>query len=511
MSLIPPLKFYFNSPVSPDNSSPVTAAPNDSWFNSTNSLYSIPVSIANNSVTASFNKNSFIQTYNLSTELYLDNNNDNLTNSIGNFLATNLNIKTNIQGIFNNRNALRLYVVYDKNIYYGTIISSYSNNNNFRLNANGSLNDIVTEYNIIYSDGYYAYLTNNVTNQYNITTLEIINGIRTVTIPPDPTGKYALVDVIAKYSLVDICYYNNITSTFVSNNNNIISDYFLNAVLTQDVTIQLPIGTYTSNFITKSNVVNPSNFDGLEFELYSIPNKNALLKSGNIFGLLISYNKIPTILGTVASYSSSKRFGVILYADGDFTYLNNKGVLLFPYAKSIDLSTGTRIISIPAVPSDYVTAQTRVSPNITVGTVTTYYTFYNEKINNANVYNQDYNTQNYTLGTSNIYDSYDFINNVPGNIIGTIVAYKVTSTAQNGLQTTGTITSYNFANGSILLTASIDNYALTNIGDLVANVRQNQNIISHSINYDQAFNGVYNVTVNSGLKIDTVFVNSLVN
>jgi hypothetical protein len=87
--------------------------------------------------------------------------------------------------------------------------------------------------------------------------------------------------------------------------------------------------------------------------------------------------------------------------------------------------------------------------------------------------------------------------------------YKITSTATNGLQITGTITSYNFENGSSLFTATIDNFSLTNIGDLISNVKQNQNIISNSIDYDQAFNGCYNVTVNSGAVINTATKESI--
>jgi hypothetical protein len=87
MSLIPPLIIYHYSPVSPQNSSSGTAAQNNSFFNSTNSLYTIPISIANNITPTSFDKNAFIHDYNMLTKLYLTNNNDDLSNSIGNFLC----------------------------------------------------------------------------------------------------------------------------------------------------------------------------------------------------------------------------------------------------------------------------------------------------------------------------------------------------------------------------------------------------------------------------------------
>ena len=86
LPIVPPLVIYNYSPVSPENSSPGTAASNNSFFNSTNTLYSIPISIANNTVPTSFDKNSLIHTYNTCTELYLSNNNHTLSNPIGNLI-----------------------------------------------------------------------------------------------------------------------------------------------------------------------------------------------------------------------------------------------------------------------------------------------------------------------------------------------------------------------------------------------------------------------------------------
>lgn len=291
-SIVPPLKFYFYSPVSPDNSSPGTAAPNNSFFNSTNSLYTIPISIANNIVPKSFDKNSFIHTFNLTTELYSTNNNNVLSGLLGNYIIKISNIKSNINTVYNYRNGhLGTFIVYNNHIYYGTIITSFAKTYKINFNSNGGNNDGVYEYNVIYSDGYYAYLTNSV-KVYNIITIEIINGIRNVTIPADPTGKYELVNVIAKYNMLDLCYYNNIESNYVSNNNNVISDYFLNAVLTQDADITLPVGTYLSNYINKYNLVNTSNIDGIQLQIFSSNLQTSqLIKQGNIFGLLISYNK----------------------------------------------------------------------------------------------------------------------------------------------------------------------------------------------------------------------------
>jgi hypothetical protein len=508
-TIVPPLKIFNYSPVSPDNSSPGIAAPNNSFFNSTNSLYTIPISIANNTVPTSFDKNSFIHSYNTSSEYYLTNNNNVLSNPIGNYIGKGLNIKLNTQSIYNYKNGLGIIIIYNSNFYYGTIIASSSKMYKTSLNSNGTAISGIYLDNIIYSDGYYAYLTNNVTT-YSTLTVEIIDGVRIVTIPPDPTGKYELVDVIAKYNMINLCFYNNISSNYISNNNNVINDYYLNAILAQDVDITLPVGNYLSNYINKFNINNTSNFDGMQLQIFSIPKTSQILKQGNIFGLLVSYNKPITNTGTNIK-TERPSYGVILYADGDFKYLNNKGVQLYPYIQLIDNNTGTKILDIPTVPADYVIPQTKVSPNITVGGVTTYYTFYYEKLNNANVYNPNYNTQSYTLGTSNMYDSYDFINNIPGNIIGSVVAYKITTISKIGVQTTATITSYNFNNSSILLTAVVDNYSLTNIGDLISNVKQDQNIISHSIDYDLAYNGVYNITVNSGVMVNTVFVNSLIN
>ena len=508
--LIPPLSMFNYSPVSPDNSSPGTASPNNSFFNSTNSLYSIPIAIANNIVPTSFDKNSFTHTFNSTTPLYLSNNNGILSSPIGNAIGKTLNIKSNINTIYNYRNGhFYTLLIYDSNIYYGSIIVSCAKTYKISFNSNGAWNDGVYDFNIIYSDGYYAYLTNNV-NIYSIIKLEIIDGIRSLTIPADPTGKYALVNVIAKYNLISLCYFNNITSNFVSNNNNVMNDYFLNATLTQDIDVKLPVGNYLVNAITKYNNNFNSNNDGLAFQLFSIPKTSSILKQGNIFGLLVLYNKSFTNVGTIIR-GNTPSYGVILYADGDFDYLNNEGVLLYPYLQTIDNNTGARIVNIPSIPSDYVIPITKVSPNITVDGVTTYYTFYYAKLNNANVYNSDYNVQSYTLGTTDMYDSYDFVTNTPGNIIGSVIAYKITLKSSNGVQTTGTVTSYNFDNGSSLFTATVDNYSLTNIGDIISGVTQKQNIISSSLNYDQAFNGCYNVTLNSGTFINTVFVNSIIN
>ena len=99
-----------------------------------------------------------------------------------------------------------------------------------------------------------------------------------------------------------------------------------------------------------------------------------------------------------------------------------------------------------------------------------------------------------------MYDSYDFVNDIPGNIIGSVITYYTTtiikdnSSINNGLNVTFSITLYNFNNGEFIMTATLNNFSLKKVGSIVSDVIFTENIISNSPNYSQLYN-LYNTSV----------------
>ena len=503
--IYPLLKFYYYSSKSPTNSSAITSIPNNSFFNSLNTNESIASAICTNVPNSSFDKNIFTHTYNSYAKLYLHNNNNILSNSIGNLLAKVLSIKINN---FNNiyaYNSLLTYYIYDQsNFNLGTILCSYTYNYLSQIDSNGSLIDNKYLLNIIYSDGYYTYLMNNTSLKI---TIEIINGIRNVTIPSDPTNNYDPIDNILNYNLIDLFSFKNTNSNFTPTDNPLCTYLITGQIF--DINSHIQIGTTLNSYTIVLNTNNSNNYDCAEYQIFSIDKTSSMLaKSGKILGLIVESNKIITTFG---SFSNTIRIlnGIILYADGDFAYLNSTNKLL-PYKESIDKKTAIRTISVPDISINNIPI-TFVPENQVINKKAIYYTFYHVELNNSNVYNNTIDTQEFTLGTNYLYDSYDSINNIYGNVIGSMIVNKTTSILHNNDILTMTNISYNFNNGLILFIVGVYIKPLTKIGNLINGITINQKIISCSPEFNTLTYTPYNITVISGSPIFKVSINCLRN
>ena len=504
--IYPVLKFYFYSPNSPNHSSPTTAISNNSFYNQVNTCNSVASAISMNLTLTSFDKNIFSHTYNANANLYLNNTNDILSNSIGNLLAKRLSIKTNnFNNIYANNQLVTFYIYDQSNFNFGTITCSFAYNYLSQLNSNGFDLDSIYIMNVIYSDGYYTYLINNPSLKI---TIEIINGIRNVTIPSDPSNNYDPTNNILNYNLIDLFSFKNTDSNYTLTDNTL-NTYFITGQIF-DKNLQIQIG---QSLISHTNVLNATysnNHDCLDLQIFSIENTSSVLaKSGNILGLIVESDKIITTHGSFSN-TNDTLFGSILYADGDFTYLNATNTLL-PYKESINKQTGIRTLSVPDI-NPYNKLNTFVPENQIINGKMVYFTFYYLNVNNSNVYNNAIDTQDYTLASNFIYDSYDYINNIAGNIIGSIIVYKTTNiTLQNNNIITMSFSTFNFNNGLILFTVGVYILPLTKIGDRVNGTSIHKKIISCSPEFNTMFFSSYSITDITGKIVSSVSINCLNN
>ena len=99
-------------------------------------------------------------------------------------------------------------------------------------------------------------------------TLNIINFIRTITIPPDPTGNYSLIDVSKQYNFINLFYFTNANTNFINNSNNPVNEFFGYINLYKDPTLQIPDGYGLFNIVQTPNVLNQSLNDILAFQAF---------------------------------------------------------------------------------------------------------------------------------------------------------------------------------------------------------------------------------------------------
>ncbi len=502
--IIPPLKLYFYSPQSIANSSNATGVQNNNFFNITNTLYSIATQIAINQPTNSFNKDIYAHTYNGQVQLYLNNNNGVLSENIGNVLSKKMVLKINSFNPIYSNNGLHNFFIYDTNNFkYGIIIYVFSENYLYHVNANGFTPDGTYYSRVVYADGYYSYLVRDLNSQTATIKTIISNGIREMIIPPDPTGKYDPNSNIF-YDTFPAFYYGPYNSTYQNNSVIPIQDYNIYSDIFLDVSLN-PV-TKCGNLLFQNCITNnlnfPSNYDMLYTFCFSVQKSFSLSLSGNILGLLVASDLTLANTGGLEKTNATQNI-VIIYADGDFDYLNEINT---PYAikLNIDPVTGERTVNLPVKPPNYQPPVLTKLPNQFVNNKWIWNDFYVGKKNNSIIYDSSIKVQNFTLATNEVYDSYDLINNVPGKIIGTAISYTNVSKTSESTQLHFTFTQYNFNNGSLLFTCYVSTVSLNKVGGLPNNFIIFPNVFSSSDNYIQNGNILYNIQLTTGAIVDRV-------
>lgn len=502
--IVPPLKIYFYSPQSIANSSNATGVLNNNFFNPSNTLYSTATQISVNKPSNSFNKDIFSHTYNGQTKLYLNNNSNILSEPIGNVLSKKMVIKLNPENPIYTNNGLHNFFIYDSNNFnYGIIIYTFSENYFYHVNSNGFTPDGIYYSRVIYADGYYSYLVRDLNSQTATITTTISNGIRTMEISPDPTGKYDPNNNIF-YERYPAFYYGPYNSTYQNNTVIPIQDYniYSNIYLERTLNPQTKCGNLLFQNCITNNLNYPSNYDMLYTFCFSVQKSFNLSLSGNILGLLVASDLTLANTGGLEKTTSSQNI-VIIYADGDFDYLNEINT---PYAIKLNINpeTGLRTVNLPIKPSNYIPPILSFLPNQFVNGNWIWNDFYVGKKNNSIIYDSTIPVQNYTLATTQIYDSYDFINNKPGLVIGNAISYTNVSKTSESTQLHFTFTQYNFNNGSLLFTCYVSTVSLNKVGGLPNNYIIYPNVFSSSNNYISNGNILYNIKLTTGAIIDHV-------
>ncbi len=501
--IIPPLKLYNYSPQSIAGTSNPTGSQNNSFFNLFNSNYSISTQIAVNTQPSSFNKDAFSHYYNGQTQLYLNNINDILSERIGNVLIKRFTLKLNPKNSINTNNGFFVLYVYDKqNFNYGTILFTTKNNDSLILNANGYYPDGKYTFNIVYADGYYSYLVNDLNSNVNELTAVISNGIRELTIPPNPTGKYD-PNSIDKFTYFPAFYFGTFNSTFINNSVIPIQDY--NVYTNLNLQSSLNSDTISGNTLFQGcitdNLIFNENYDVLYFNCFSVQKRFSLSLSGNILGLFVNSNQTLTNTGAFNNINGTK--AVIIYADGDFEYLNE---ITFPYTYKFttDPSTNSVAVNLPVKPDNYQPPVLIKLPNQIQGGILTWNDFYVGKFNNSIIYDSTIEVQAFTLATTDVYDSYDYDNNISGQVIGNAVSYTCVNKTSISTQLHLNFTQYNFNNGTTLLTCYVSTVSLNKVGGLPNGFIIFPNVFSSSDNYIQNGNILYNIQLTTRANADRV-------
>lgn len=501
--IVPPLTIFNYSPQCINNTSNATGSVNNNFFNDSNSPYSVSTQISINSPSNSFNKDVFSQNFNGQTVLYKTNINGELFEEIGNCLVKKFLVKTNSSASTCATNGFFIFYIYDRdNFNYGTILFTLKTSSETVLNSNGYFLDGTYLFDVIYSDGYYTYLTkdlNSITNEL----VGIINrGVRTLNIPPDPTGKYD-PENIDKFTYFPAFYFGSYNSTYINNTVIPIQDYNLYTKINLQASLN-PVTNF-GNTLFQGCITNNLNFsdnnDILYFNCFSIERKFQLSQSGNILGLFLSPNQALTNTGALNINEGLK--GVIIYADGDFEYLNE---ISFPYTYKLNSEqiSNTVIVSLPIKPFNYAPPVLNFLPNREQEGVFTWNNFYVDKLNNSIIYDPTIEVQNFTLATNKVYDSYDFRTNLPGNIIGNAISYTVANKTSPSTVLHLNFTQYNFNNGTTLLTCYVSTIVLSRLGGLPNRTIIFPNVFSSSNNYIANGNILYNIRLTVFDNIDLV-------
>lgn len=479
MSIIPPLIFFHYTPYSMEGTTLNNGKLNSAFFNTYKSIFGTSTNILLNSNPTKFSSDTVCSTCNKFAKLFLNNHNDTLSNPIGN--TTNKSSYLKLQQLKNiyNISGFFMFNIYNENQFnFGTIVCNLATqnfNNIADANGNRGLNS-VNKAKIIFANGYYDYLNDPFSsNIQNEIIVEITNGIRKVIIPEDPTGKY-----IPKFITIDLkklvptLYYPPFNSTFV-NSELVMEEYNLSTGLYLDSSITVKVGVNNILSVINKNIFDNNLDEAFFLALYSVNKTSPLINSGNILGLITSYNYDAGSTG-FTNKGGTILPEIILYADGDFDYLNYSDNLnRFNTIAILVNPDNTRTLYFPPKPINFVPPPVVYPDNFILPDKIIYNVFYSKPGSNSSIYDNNTLNQNITI-FSELYDSYDPITELFGNEIGKLILFKFIFTSNNQTYTSA-ICFYSFFNNEYITSTYVLKNGLDKNGSLV----QNQNIKSTDI------------------------------
>jgi hypothetical protein len=458
---------------------------NNSFFNTYKSIFGSSTNIVLNNNPTKFSNDTLCSTYNKFCTLFINNNNGVLTDKIGN--ATNKCSYLKLEQLSNIYvlNGIIMFNIYnEKEFFFGTIICNGKDQYFSTISdINGNCVDLTVKLKIIYSDGYYDYLNNPlISNIQNEITIEIKNGIRKIILPLDPSGLYtpyfinnSLVGLIPSLYLPS-----GLDSTYL-NTGLQIEEYNITASLYLDNILSLSVGEINTLSIINKNIFNINEFDGLFLNLISVNSTSPLVESGNILTLRITFDYQTGSVGYIAT-PGLRYPEIILYADNDFDYLNyNPSPARFNTFVIEINNNGTSTLFLPPKPKNFIAPLVLYPENKILPDKIIYNKFYCKFANNSSVFDNATTCQNITL-FSDIYDSYDEITGLFGNVIGTRTIFKFILNKNNKIYT-GSILYLNFFNNEYLTATYVIKNGLDKNGALGPNLNVKCSIIATSDGY----------------------------
>ena len=221
-----------------------------------------------------------------------------------------------------------------------------------QLNMHGIMTDGTYIFYVILGTLEYSYL-NPVNGVYTTLSLVIKNGVRELTIIPNNSNTKYINDISIEkiYETHDpTCYYKYFNTSFDTAVNGV-QQYSIDSTLVSSPEVlkthsSESIGSLFWNGHVTRCYSNKSTSDFIWFWTYSINDYNTK-KHGNIHVVITESNTPLTQQGSWAVAKNNTHEGYILYADGDFLYLNPENKLLKKYFTVIDSETSIRTVMFP--------------------------------------------------------------------------------------------------------------------------------------------------------------------
>ena len=257
--------------------------------------------------------------------------------------------------------------VYDHEHTYGSIYCTFTGV--VALNTYGIMQDGDYTFNVLFATEHYKYL-NPKNGTYTNVILNVKNGIRTIDLPA-PTEAYVepipiTIETITKTHYACICYKYFNETTFSAAIPHV-HKYELSANIFDipDKEVYTTLRIAPNKFNTIDNVItNIENvcgsllWNGYVLQTFTDKTKNDLVfyytytinnkyGTGNIHAIIVEMYCPLTQQGSFAISNNNNHVGIIVYADGDFSYLSPKNKVYMNLFIFISPETGIRTLYLP--------------------------------------------------------------------------------------------------------------------------------------------------------------------
>ena len=257
--------------------------------------------------------------------------------------------------------------VYDQENLYGAIYCTFTGM--VSLNTYGIMQDGNYTFNILFATEHYKYL-NPKNGEYTTVILQVKEGIRTIDLPA-PTEAYVepapvMLETITRTHYPCICYKYFNETTFTASIPNV-NKYEISAnifdIPEKEMSNELKVSSNKFNTIdntltTMDNIcgsllwngyilqtfTDKTKHDVVLYYTYTINNKYG---TGNIHAIIVEMYTPLTQQGSFAISNNNNHVGLIVYADGDFSYLSPNNKIYMNLFIFIAPETGIRTLYLP--------------------------------------------------------------------------------------------------------------------------------------------------------------------